>query len=81
MAGRITLAKIVLSLIPIHIMQYFSLPTKTTSTINKLLRDFISDSYEDKRKIHLLSWSTITLPKSQEEVLLSHNVGGFALRR
>lgn len=41
MASRATLAKLVLFAIPIHTMQCFNLPSKTTETINKIIIDFI----------------------------------------
>lgn len=63
MAGRVTLAKSVISSIPTHIMQCCILPVKTTNQINKTIRDFAWGSSDKGRKIHLLNWVTVTLPK------------------
>lgn len=71
LAGRVTLAKSVLNVIPTHIMQCLVLPSKTSETINRIVRNFIWGSSNEERKIHLLKWDTITLPK---------NLGGLQLR-
>lgn len=63
MVGRVTLAKAVLCSIPTQIMQCHTLPTKTTNSINKTIRDFIWSSSNKGRKIHLLNCNIITLPK------------------
>jgi len=44
-------------------MQYFKLPQKILYFINKIQRDFIWGSSHRKKKIHYLSWKTITTPK------------------
>lgn len=62
MVRRVTPAKAVLSSIPTH-MQCHTLPTKTTNSINKTIQDFIWSSSNKGRKIHLLNWNIITLPK------------------
>lgn len=63
MAGRVTLARVVRSSIPTHIIQCHNLPTKTTNSINKTIWDFIWGSSDKGRRIHLLNWNIITLPK------------------
>lgn len=72
MSGRTVLAKATLSSNPSHIMQYIKLPTKITNSINKIQRDFIWGTIAEKRKIHLISWDTIT--KGKEE-------GGLGLHK
>lgn len=63
MAGRVILAKVVLSSIPTHVMQCHNLHTKTTNSINKTIRDFIWGSSDKGRRIHLLHWNITTLPR------------------
>lgn len=63
MAGRVILAKVVLSSIPTHVMQCHNLHTKTTNSINKTIRDFIWGSTDKGRRIHLLHWNITTLPR------------------
>lgn len=63
LAGRITLAKSVLSSIPIYIMQCFPLPKVTTNSINQVIRKFIWDSSLQHKKIHLVNRETVIRPK------------------
>lgn len=60
LAGCTTLAKLVLNVIPTHIMQCNILPIRTTQNINKLIKNFIWGSTTEKRKIHSVNWATIT---------------------
>lgn len=55
MAGRLVLAETSLSGVPSHVMNYNKLPTKFVSLIDKTIRDFIWESSEDKKKMHLLN--------------------------
>lgn len=49
-------------------MQCFSLPTKTTNNINKIIRNFIWGSTLSKKKIHYVSCSSIIKPKNQGDL-------------
>lgn len=55
-----TLAKSVLSAISTHIMQCFNLPSKTTKMINRIVRDFIWGSCNNKIKNDLINWQRVT---------------------
>lgn len=66
MAGRVILAKASLSGILSHIMSYIKLPKKTTKDLVKITRDFIWGSSQEKKKMHLMKWDTITKPKEHE---------------
>lgn len=61
LAGRIILTKSVTSIIPNYMMQCVALPPK----IDKLNRNFIWGSSENKKKIHLIGCNKIT--KAKEE--------------
>lgn len=54
LVGRITLAKYVIFSIPIHIMQCFSLPKKTTNAININILGYLWGSSEESKKLHLI---------------------------
>lgn len=54
LVGRITLAKYVLFSIPIHIMQCFPLPKKTTNAININILGYLWGSSEESKKLHLI---------------------------
>ena len=49
--------------IPDYYMQCHALPIKTCSAIGKLNRDFLWGFTQEKRKLHLVNWNTVTLPK------------------
>ena len=62
-AGRLVLIKSVSATIPDYYMQCHALPIKTCSAIDKLNRDFLWGSTQEKRKLHLVNWNVVTLPK------------------
>ncbi|KAL9286103.1 putative RNA-directed DNA polymerase [Arabidopsis thaliana] len=64
-AGRLTLTKSVLSLIPIHTMSTISLPQSTLEGLDKLARVFLLGSSAEKKKLHLVAWDRVCLPKSE----------------
>ncbi|XP_038687586.1 uncharacterized protein LOC119986972 [Tripterygium wilfordii] len=61
-AGRITLAKSVLTTIPIYVMQTALLPKETCLHIERLVRRFLWGGSEDKRPVSLVSWEQVTRP-------------------
>ena len=62
-AGRFVLTQATLSTIPNYSMQCAALPSKITQSINRLSRNFIWGTTDDKKKLHLVSWKKITKPK------------------
>ena len=44
-------------------MQCQALPIKVCDQVDKLIRDFLWGSTEEKRRIHLVCWDKVTLPK------------------
>ncbi|KAL4328990.1 hypothetical protein AHAS_Ahas13G0255300 [Arachis hypogaea] len=70
-AGRICLAKSVLSSIPIYRMPVSLFPSGVCSNIDKITRSFIWCGSHNHRGLHLASWRVLTTPKK---------FGGLALR-
>ncbi|KAK0588170.1 hypothetical protein LWI29_035325 [Acer saccharum] len=70
--GRCTLIKAVTSALPTYAMQSIKLPTEVWHTLDGLNRDFLWGSNSDKRKIHLVKWDTVCLPKK---------LGGLGIRK
>ena len=46
-----------------YYMQCQSLPVKVCDQIDKITRDFLWGSTKEKRRLHLVRWDTVTLPK------------------
>uniref|UniRef100_A0A7N2LEI8 Reverse transcriptase zinc-binding domain-containing protein n=1 Tax=Quercus lobata TaxID=97700 RepID=A0A7N2LEI8_QUELO len=44
-------------------MQSHALPIKVCNAMDKLIRNFLWGSTEEKRKLHLVNWHTVTMPK------------------
>lgn len=63
MAGRLTLAKATLSNISSHVMNYIKILESVAKSMDKIIREFLWGSSEDKKKLYLLNWDTITQPK------------------
>ena len=64
LAGRTTLAKSVLSALPIYTMQTSVLPCFTCTRLDALCRNFIWGSSGEHRKIHLVCWDMVCRPKN-----------------
>ncbi|KAF7843157.1 ribonuclease H [Senna tora] len=71
LAGRATLTKSVLSTIPYYFMQHSSIPKGVTNEIEKLNRNFLWGSTNEKRKQHQVSWPKVCLPRK---------IGGLGIR-
>lgn len=71
LAGRITLAKFVVLVIPSYFMSTIELPVSVCGQIEKLARDFICGSSMEKRKPSLLNWMDCCKPLE---------VGGLSIR-
>jgi hypothetical protein len=69
-AGKLVLIKSVVTPIPKYVMQCMSVPIKVCNSIDRLCRDFLWGSTEEKRKLHLVSWQKVTVHK---------NLGGLGI--
>lgn len=63
MAGRTVLAKASLASIHSHVMHYISFPSRITTSIDKIQKNFIWGTTPEKKKMHLISRDTVTKPK------------------
>ncbi|KAL4188780.1 hypothetical protein AMTRI_Chr08g203770 [Amborella trichopoda] len=61
--GRITLIRATLASIPINSMSLFQIPISIIQKLEKLMRDFLWSMVEDNRRIHLVDWDLVCLPK------------------
>ncbi|KAL8129019.1 hypothetical protein V2J09_018174 [Rumex salicifolius] len=62
-ASKVTLAKSVLTSLPLYVMQSSKLPRGVCDDIDKIVKQFIWVSSVDQRRIHLLSWGTMVCIK------------------
>ncbi|KAJ9186725.1 hypothetical protein P3X46_002268 [Hevea brasiliensis] len=63
LAGRVTLARSVLAAIPIYSMQTACIPQAVCHEVDKLCHQFIWGASAAKKKIALVSWERVQLPK------------------
>ena len=59
LAGRQTLAQLVIATIPQYTMQSILFPQGVCKQIDKVIRRFIWGGYANSRKIHLLNWKMV----------------------
>ncbi|OIT01438.1 putative ribonuclease h protein, partial [Nicotiana attenuata] len=71
-AGRCTLIRSTLNTIPNHQMQLSMLPSRTLQEIDKTKRGFLWGTTTVKKKIHLINWDKVTMPKE---------MGGLGIRK
>ena len=62
-AGRLVLVKTTATPIADYCMQCHALPIEVCNSIDKKFRDFLWGSTDEKRKLHMVNWQTVTLPK------------------
>ena len=65
-AGKLVLVRSVAAPIAEYFMQCQVLPSKVCEGVDKTIRDFLWGSTEEKRKMHMVKWRTVTLPKDLE---------------
>lgn len=65
MAGRVTLAQSVIQAIPIYVMQTTRLPEGIYAKLDKICRRFIWSGAASERKMSLVNWSKVCLPKNR----------------
>ena len=63
-AGRVTLAKVVLTAIPVYHMHTVWLPQTTCDDIDRIVCNFVWEG-GGERSLHLFNWSTITRSKQE----------------
>ncbi|CAN1129754.1 Putative ribonuclease H protein At1g65750 [Linum perenne] len=65
LAGRVTLAQSVLAAIPAYAMQTSVLPVNTCEEIDRRIRNFVWGTTSEERKVSLVAWEKICLPKEK----------------
>lgn len=71
-AGRLTLAKSIISSMGVFQMQLQKMKKRTHKELDKAIRQCVWGSTPTKRRLHLLNWNVLCLPKKH---------GGTGLRR
>ncbi|XP_058776799.1 uncharacterized protein LOC131651145 [Vicia villosa] len=61
-SGRITLLKSVLSSLAIFTMSFYKVPSRVVKNFTSIQNKFLWGGVEEKRKIHWVKWSDVTLP-------------------
>jgi hypothetical protein len=64
--GRVTLIKSTLANLPTYFLSLFPLPTSVGARIKKLQRNFLWGGIGDEFKYHLVSWSKVCNPISED---------------
>jgi hypothetical protein len=62
-AGRVILVQSVTSTIPAYYMQNVALPIRVCSNLDKLNRDFLWSSTDERKKMHMVSWDKVCRPR------------------
>ena len=65
MAGRLILTKTMISAIPSYLMQGCILPSRIHSNFDKISRNFLWGSTEEKKKLHMIGWNKVTKLKNR----------------
>lgn len=68
LAGRITLAKSVLNTIPVYYMQTNLLPFTVCDSIDRISKDFIWDSGDERKGTNFIAWEKLCYPKNCSSV-------------
>ena len=63
MVGRVVMALIVLSVILAYVMQGCILPARVLNNLDKFNQNFVWGLTDEKKKMHMVNWKTITRPK------------------
>ncbi|KAL8151672.1 LOW QUALITY PROTEIN: hypothetical protein V2J09_021480 [Rumex salicifolius] len=63
LAGRVTLARSILSVIPSYAMSSTMIPKSTCDKLDQVGCSFIWGGYNERRKLHLVDWEDMCLPK------------------
>lgn len=66
MAGRLILIKSMLDIMPIYWFTLFLIPSTIINSLERIRRNFMwGQKIKSKRKLHLLNWRNICMPKKQ----------------
>jgi hypothetical protein len=62
-ASRVILVQSITSAIPAYYMQNVALPIRICSSLDKLNRDFLWGSTDERKKMHMVSWDKVCRPR------------------
>ena len=62
-AGRVILVQFVTFAIPAYYMQNVTLPIRICSNLDKMNKDFLWGSTNERKKMHMISWDKVCRPK------------------
>ncbi|XP_038972547.1 uncharacterized protein LOC120104815 [Phoenix dactylifera] len=62
MMGRVTLARSVLSAIPVYLVSHTVPPVASLRSVERLIRDFIWGRRGDRGRVHLVAWEVVCQP-------------------
>ena len=65
MASKLTLTKVVLSAIPSYTMQGCILPSRIHANLDKVCKNFLWGSTNEKKKLNMVGWNKVTTPKNR----------------
>ena len=78
-AERTVLVKSVMSTIPNYVMQGVALPSHLCDKLDKISRDFLWGTTQEKKKMHMEGWSKIIKPKDEGLGIQAANAKNVAL--
>lgn len=62
---KLTLIHSVLSGLPIYFLSLFRIPAIVALRLEKLMRDFLWEEFEEKRSFHLIKWDVVYRSKKK----------------
>lgn len=60
--GWITLLEFVLSALHVFFLSSFKCPKKAISSLKRIMKDFLQNDLEERRKEHIVNWQQVCLP-------------------
>ena len=57
------LIKVAVTAIPEYTMQCYRIPVRICDEVDKLVRDFLWGSTMERKKLHMVGWSHVTMPQ------------------
>lgn len=65
-AGKVTLLKYVILVLPTHLLAGCKVPKAVLDRLEKLIGSFLWNNFEDKKGYHLISWSKVSKAKGED---------------
>jgi hypothetical protein len=68
-AGRVILIQFVTSSLPAYYMQNTALPSSICNELDRLNRNFLWGSSNERKKMHLVGWEKVCKPREKEALV------------